>query len=103
MVATVFGVSSPLASASYWETVLSAVSTTYTLRPSGLTATPTGSLPVATVAGGFGGSCPLLPTLYSDTVSSEEFVTYRLLPFGLLASSAGSVPASTVARESPAR
>jgi hypothetical protein len=69
---------------------------TYTLLLSGLTATPIGTLAVATVRGSFGVSAPPAPTEYCDTVLSEGFVTYTLAPSGLTASRSGSVPAATV-------
>src|SRR5436190_4592856 len=62
----------------------------------GLTATPRGTRPVASLGGAFGDSAPPAPTLYWETVSLEALVTYTLSPSGLTAIPNGPPPAATV-------
>ncbi len=60
-VATALGDSAPVVGlTSYWEMRSCVSSTTYALRPSGVTATPNGDPAVTTLAGVFGVSAPVV-------------------------------------------
>ena len=75
-VAGVFGDSLPAASSTlYWETVLSPEFDTYTLLPSGDTATPAGFMPAATLAGLRAEIRPLGPMPNCATAFSPEVAT----------------------------
>src|SRR6266536_6367420 len=76
---------------------LSPLFVTYTLLPSGLTATPYGADPAATVAAVFADNSPPAATSYCERLLSRSLTTYRLLPSGLTAIPLASPPAATVA------
>jgi hypothetical protein len=76
-----------LLAVSITETVLAPPLATYTLPPSALTATPTGSTPTGIVA-----ATVLVTASITEIVLSLEFGTYTLTPSGATATPKGKAP-----------
>src|SRR3954447_8062776 len=92
-----FGESAPPGPTWYCDTSCPLLFETYTVSPSGRTATSTGCPCAGTVASGFGDSPPPGPTSYWETALPHSSATYTDPPSGRTAMPWGHPPAGTLA------